>query len=175
MIWLDVKINGVVQRILMGNGAGGGSSDTGFIYTDASFETGSLKGQTEDASLAEDEYYIYKAALPEDFIGLPLVDTLIINSNGWFFRVIEQGVGENSNRVKAILISSGTGGGGGGSSQAENIRIQVTSFPTNLINGKDAYVVFIPHTAKDRNGVNIDDFANVTWSLSYTEDGSTYT
>jgi len=49
-------------------------------------------------------------------IGLPLVDTLIINSDGWFFRVIEQGIGEHSNRVTAELISSGTGGGGGGGS-----------------------------------------------------------
>ena len=170
MIWLDTKINGSLQRILMGNGTGGGSSNVGFIYANATFESGSL----EQPDLEQPVYYIYKQAFPDDLIGLPLVDTLIINSDGWFFRVIEQGIGEHSNRVTAELISSGTGGGGGGGSQAENIKIQLQSFPSNLINGKDAYVVFIPYAAKDRNGNYIDDTVSVAWKLEYTENGSTF-
>jgi len=43
MIWLDTKINGSLQRILMGNGTGGGSSNVGFIYANATFESGSLE------------------------------------------------------------------------------------------------------------------------------------
>ena len=170
MIWLDTKINGTTQRILMGNGSGGSSSNVGFIYANASFETGSL----EQPDLEQPVYYIYKQAFPEDLIGLPLVDTLIINSNGWFFRVVEQGVGQYSNRVTVELISSGTGEGGGGGSQASNIKIQLISFPTNLINGKEANVVFIPYAAKDRNGNNIDDAVTIAWKLEYTENGNTF-
>lgn len=179
-IWLDTyTVNKETQqielsRILMGNGAeGGGTGNVGFIYADADFNRGTIKGKTEDASLEENEYYIYKQAFSEDLIGLPLEDTLIINSNGWFFRVIAQDGVEN--RVKTELISSGTGGGGsGGSSEAREISIHVDDFPRDLINGKDAYITFTPKAAKDRNGNLIDNIVFVTWTLEYTEDEENY-
>ena len=185
MIWLDTYVidktshESTLVRLLMGNGAGGGGTgDVGFIYADADFNKGSLKGKTEvdDNSLQDDEYYIYKQAFSEDLIGLPLEDTLIINSNGWFFRVIAQDGTEN--RVKAKLISSGAGGGGGGGdSLAEDINIEIVSgsYPKQIINGHDAYVTFIPTAAKDRKGNYIDPTVYVDWKLEYTENGgSTY-
>jgi hypothetical protein len=69
MIWLDTYVidktshESTLVRLLMGNGAGGGGTgDVGFIYADADFNKGSLKGKTEidDDSLQDDEYYIYK-------------------------------------------------------------------------------------------------------------------
>ena len=178
MIWLDTYIidktteESTLSRILMGNGADSGSGNIGFIYADADFNKGSIKGKSEDDSLKENEYYIYKQAFNEDLIGLPLEDTLIINSNGWFFRVIAQDGIEN--RVKTELISSGTGGGGGSSSDARDIRINVKDFPVNLINGKDAFITFIPEAAKDRNGNLVDDKVNISWKLEYTEDEQVY-
>ena len=176
MIWLDAYVTDkltqqkTLTRLLMGNGTGGSSGNTGFIYANADFSAGSLEQEDPDRPI----YYIYKQAFPATLESLPLVDTLIINSNGWFFRVIERGSGEHSNRVTAELISSGGGGGSGESSKAENIHLKMTSFPTNLINGRDAEVKFIPYAAKDRNGIELDEEVIISWTLEYTETGNSY-
>lgn len=173
MIWLDTYVKDnktnelVLSRILMSNGTGGGSSNTGFLYADASFTAGSL----EQVELDSPYYYITRASID----GEPLLDTLIINSNGWFLKVIELGTGENSHRITAELISSGAGGGSGSESKASNIKITIKDFPANIINGMDANIVFTPFAARDRNGEPLDNRLTIDWKLEYTEDGNTFT
>ena len=106
-----------IRRIQMTAAAEGGSGAAGYLYIDADEDAvpPSLeKLDPEVDDLEDPNYYIYRSAFT-DQIALPDIDTLLINSTGQFFRVIEQD-GAND-RVKAIIIASaGAGGGGGGGS-----------------------------------------------------------
>ena len=120
-IFLDKAItddlgNKQVKRYLMSSSSSGGTGSSGFIYTNADINAETLiKVNNLVDNIDDPRYYIYRAALPEDLLFLPDVDTLIINSNGWFFRVIEQD--SLNDRIIANLISAGGSGGGSGSGE----------------------------------------------------------
>ena len=133
-----------VKRFKMGGGGSAGSGSAGFVYTNASMNDDTLvKVHSEMDNVDSPGYYIYRKAFnysleptltkpagsevditvyapvlkPENEWGpLPDVDVLILNSNGWLFRVVEQE--GQLNRVIANIISTGSssGGSGGGSS-----------------------------------------------------------
>lgn len=176
MIWLDTYITNKTSqtkkltRILMGNGGEGGGGNASIVYANASPTDESLELKDQD----QDLYYISKKAFGEDFVGLPLEDTLIINSNGWFFRVVELGSGSFSDRVIAKLVSSGTGGGGqSGGSKARNIKIEKVDYETNILNHKSALVTFTPCAAKDWQGELYDETVYLNWELAYNPSDDT--
>ena len=125
-IFLDTTVteNGaqVVKRYQMSAAASGGGA-AGYVYADADEDEGTLvKVNPEVDDYDDPYYYIYGTAFDENILSLPDVDTLIINSNGWFFRTVEQE--GQQNRIKVMIIaaagSGGGGGGGGGSSTTED-------------------------------------------------------
>lgn len=149
---VKVQENGVekVKRFKMGGSGSAGSGSSGFVYTNASMNDDTLaKVHSEMDNVDSPGYYIYRKAFnyqleptvtrpagsdvditifapvlkPENEWGpLPEKDTLLLNSNGWLFRVVEQE--GQSNRVIANIISTGSsggssgGGGGGGSTES---------------------------------------------------------
>ncbi|MBO7536132.1 MAG: hypothetical protein J6T34_03185 [Bacilli bacterium] len=93
-IFLDKEVqeNGeaIVKRFLMSS-SGGGSGDNGFFYSEADEDKGTLVKENPNVDDYDDPYYfIYRSAFSESILALPDVDSLIINSNGWFFRTVEQ-------------------------------------------------------------------------------------
>ena len=128
-IFLDkeITVDGVkkVKRYQMSSSSGGSGGDSGFIYAAADMNAGTLAKVNPDVDNIDDpQYYIYRDSFEASQLSLPDKDTLIINSNGWFFRVIEQ-EGTN-NRVIANIISTGSagGGGGGGSSTEDDLFLE---------------------------------------------------
>ena len=116
-IFLDKEITEdgetTVKRFLMSSSSGGPSS-AGYCYSDADEDEGTLVKEDPTVDDYDDPYYfIYRSAFDESMLSLPDVDTLIINSNGWFFRTIEPQGALNRVRVK-IIAAAGSGGGGGG-------------------------------------------------------------
>jgi hypothetical protein len=105
--------------------AEGGGGSAGYWYTNADEDEHTLEKLNPDVDDLDDpNYYIYRSAFTNP--ALPDVDTLLINSNGWFFRVIEQD-GEHD-RVKAVIIAAagaggGGGGGGGGSTSTDDLEL----------------------------------------------------
>ena len=124
-IFLDKEVTEdgetTVKRFLMSSSSGGPSS-AGYCYSDADEDEGTLVKEDPTVDDYDDPYYfIYRSAFDESMLSLPDVDTLIINSNGWFFRTIEPQGALNRVRVKIIAAAgSGGGGGGGGGSTVED-------------------------------------------------------
>lgn len=133
-----------IKRFLMSTSSGGGGN-SGFVYAAADMNAGTLvKIHSNVDNIDSPGYYIYRQAFnftlqptvktldsgeelqvysvvygtEDEQSALPDIDTLIINSNGWIFRVVEQQGTEN--RVVANIVSTGSGSGGGGGSSSED-------------------------------------------------------
>ena len=124
-IFLDTTVEesgeSVLRRYQM-SAAASGSGSAGYVYSDADEDEGTLEKVNPEVDDYDDPYYyIYREGFDESLLALPDIDTLIINSNGWFFRVVEQQGALD--RVKVSIIAAagtGGGGGGGGSSTSED-------------------------------------------------------
>ena len=104
----------------------------------------------------------------------PIKDDIIVNiPEGSLYRVIMPSPLTSSVTAKRLTIA---GGGGGTSTLAEDIDLIVEPLETiNLINGQSALIYFTPFSAKNAKGNPIDNQVTITYTLSYTEDGTNYT
>lgn len=123
-IFLDKEVqeNGeaIVKRFLMSS-SGGGSGDNGFFYSEADEDKGTLVKENPNVDDYDDPYYfIYRSAFSESILALPDVDSLIINSNGWFFRTVEQQGQLGRIKVKIIAAAGSGGGSSGGGGNIED-------------------------------------------------------
>jgi len=150
VIFLGVNTGSRVEKVPMSSTAGG-ANGSGIVYADADEEEGTLF-ENEDAE-SEDykKYYIYRAAFEEDLIALPEKDTLVVNSNGWLFRVLK--VVGSYGYVVAELVSTGSGGGSGGSS-TRDLDLNYDQTRINLLGSKYVYgksyeLVFYPSSMVD--------------------------
>ena len=189
-IFLDMKVmeNGVetVKRYKMGGSGSGGTGSSGFIYTHADMNAETLVKIDPDSPPEDDPtYYIYRGGLEEGQLSLPDVDTLIINSNGWFFRVTE--VQGSQNRVKVILISSGSasggGSGGGGGGTSDDLFLEWgTGWGSNrtYVYGQTNELEVIPSSTRDSEvqlHVVIEDTINnrtISDETNFIPSGSTF-
>ena len=143
--------------------AGGGGSETGIVYADGDDNTIiSLHPEIQYNTA----FLIHLAALETPI--LPQIDSLILNSDGRFFRVT--GINAEDETMNATLLAvSGTGGGGGEpaivySDKAKlNKRDPESSY---LINGKEASIQVYAVSGKDWDGSILDDRLTVYWTLS---------
>lgn len=169
---------GTEVKLIQMSSSAGGSGNSGFEYAAADLNEGTLVKVNNDVDNIDNPgYYIYRQAFNfalqpfpdannaelivykpvflEGEANLPDVDTLIFNSNGWIFRVIE--VQGQENRVLANLISSGTAGGGsggGGSTAAEDLYLDWgNGWGSGLtyIAGQDYELTFTGTADRDNN------------------------
>ena len=74
------------------------------------------------------------------------------------------------------MALSGSGGGDGeviGSKRHKLIINEEKTCPSSLINGKDAEIYFTATSAKDSDGLLLDNNLTITWTLSTTVSGAT--
>lgn len=103
-MYLDVNNH----RISIGGAGGSGGGSTGFSWADGD-DTTIVKASGEEDD--DTTLYLIDVSIIEDGI-VPKPDSLILNSDGRFFRVMEI---DSEGRIVANLIAvSGSGGGGGG-------------------------------------------------------------
>ena len=157
-IYLDKEIeledgSREVRRFQMSSAASGAGS-AGYLYANADMNANTLVKVEPDLPPDDDpQYYIYRSAFEGDLASLPDIDTLIINSDGQFFRVREkQGL---EDRVIADLIASagGTGGGGGGS-YADDLSLTPGNGWNNgrtFIYGQSLKLTLLPHADRSNN------------------------
>lgn len=130
-----------------------GSGGSGIVYADADEEEGTLfeiEDETSEDYGSGHQYYIYRGAFEENLISLPSKDMLIINSNGWLFRVLK--TYGSDNRVLALLVSSGSGSGGNGGGNVRDLDLTYTGI--NLIGSQYIYnksydIIFYPRSDAD--------------------------
>ena len=151
------------RYLMSSSSAGGGGSETGIVYADGDDNTIiSLHPEIQYNTA----FLIHLAALETPI--LPQIDSLILNSDGRFFRVT--GINAEDETMNATLLAvSGTGGGGGEpaivySDKAKlNKRDPESSY---LINGKEASIQVYAVSGKDWDGSILDDRLTVYWTLS---------
>ena len=156
--------------------------DTGKIYLDKNghrYPMGSSSSGISYAHGTSDEIiklfpdeensfeYTFSFSILDDLTTVPHTDTLILNSDGRFFRVIA--VDEETQTINAILLAvSGTGGGGGSiitySDKAKIERKEPES--RYLINGKEAFIEVYGISGKDVDGSILDENLLIHWTLS---------
>jgi hypothetical protein len=144
-----------------------GGSSTGIVYAKGT-ETTIVKANPENEN---DFMYNISAEAFEDSNTLPLRDSLILNSDGRFFRVLSS---DTSTRiVSAVLLAvSGTGGGGGGGggpiiTYSDRAKIQKRDPESSyLINGKEASIEVYAISGKDIDGSVLDSRLTIYWTLS---------
>ena len=142
-----------VRRFQMSSVSSGAGS-AGYLYANASLNLSTLEKVNPDLPPIDDpQYYIYRSAFEGDLQSLPDIDTLIINSDGQFFRVREkQGL---EDRVIADLIASAGGGGGsGGGTVADDLSLAPGNGWNNgrtFIYGQSLSLTLIPHADRSNN------------------------
>ena len=149
-IFLGRDTGSRIEKIPMSSTAGGGGG-SGIVYAYGDEEEGTLieiEDETSEDYGSGNQYYISRTAFEEDLMALPTKDMLVINSNGWLFRVLKA----LDNKVLALLVSTGTGGGGGGSANVRDLDLTYTGI--NLIGSQYIYnksfdIVFTPHSDAD--------------------------
>ena len=165
-IYLDK--NGT-RYVMSSKGGGGGAGGTGIIYANGS----NTQIIPEDLTEHEPVNFIMDLAALEDPI-VPDVDSLILNSDGRFFRVL--GYDEATEKISVKLLAvSGSGGGGGGSSSAEpdvNITWDSNTIATGhtYIYGQPFDAIFTPTTTAQG-----DTTCNITFNIIDVEHGVTTT
>lgn len=128
------------QRYLMG-----GSSSTGFYWANGNDEQISKVYEDND----EDQTYTFSVNILNNPV-VPQQDSLIVNSDGRFFRVIS--VNTTTSIITALLIAvSGSGEGGGGTSTVD-LDLSWTGIDllgSTFIYGKESNIVFTPSSTAD--------------------------
>ena len=105
-IFLGRDTGSRIEKIPMSSTAGGGGG-SGIVYAYGDEEEGTLieiEDETSEDYGSGNQYYISRTAFEEDLMALPTKDMLVINSNGWLFRVLKA----LDNKVLALLVSTGT-------------------------------------------------------------------
>ena len=149
-----------------------GGSSSGICYAYGT-EENIVKSNPDDET---DFHYTISFTALEDPQTVPLVDTLVLNSDGRFFRVIS--ADKSNQTIDALLLAvSGTGGGGGGGGPAvvysDRAKLNKKDPASNyLINGKSAIISVYGVSGKDIDGSFLDETLNFKWTLS-EKDNST--
>lgn len=166
--------------------------DTGNIYLDKNERrylmggnsTGIVYGHGTDATIIkvepDDEHsflYSMSFSILDDSTVVPHPDTLILNSDGRFFRITE--VDNNAKTIQAILLAvSGSGSGGGGTiiTYSDRAKLNKQDPESNyLINGKEASINIFAISGKDYDGSILDQKLTVYWTLAEKENTGLYT
>ena len=152
------------QPRTMVGGAAGGSGNSGIYYANRILTTEEKTDPIIEFRKSEIEGSDY-----------PVVDDIIINiPEGAFYRVTNPSQLTSSVFASRLTIA---GGGGGASSLEEDVDIEFVEpflVNTNLINGHDAFVYFVAHSAKNAKGKDKDQILTITWQLQYTEDRTNF-
>lgn len=131
-------------RHLMG-GAGGSGGSTGFAWASGVDEETIIKlNEDEDDTM----YSISIDALEEDVVPKP--NSLILNSDGRFFRVVDVDVDER--QIIASLIAISGGSGGGTTPSIVDLDLTWTGIDllgSTFIYGKQTEITFIPNSLAD--------------------------
>ena len=153
-MWFDTPS----YRISLGGGSGSGTG-TSIMYSQAGTIDPDSNGQY---TLSFDDL--------EDNTVKPSVGTVLINTDGTFYRVLSVDSDARTILCAMIAVSGGTGGG----SKITSMELVIDKpSTTNLINGKPFDITFTATSAKKTDGSNYDDTITVAWYLSYTENGGT--
>lgn len=131
-----------------GGSSGGGSANLVWGFADEDQNT--LKEDPNDTS-GTDSMYLYSLAAIEGG-SIPDVDALILNSDGRFFRVLDNTIDvDRFFSVELIAVSGGGGGGGGTSSNDLELTIDSTTIMTGatLIQGQDYNIRIVGTSTKD--------------------------
>lgn len=147
-MYLDVNNH----RISIGGASGsGGSGSTGFVWASADEELGSIVKATDDYSDGDPVFYFNPSAIDDGIV--PKIDTLILNSDGRFFRVVDVNSPlEGFITVELIAVSGGGEGGGGGGSSTVDLDLSwsgIDLLGATYIYEKDAEITFIPNSLAD--------------------------
>lgn len=154
-IFLDNKViennEPTVKRFLM-SAAASGEGAAGYVYSEGTLEENLIKLDPGKTNREDPYYYLYRNAFSDKILSLPDPDTLVINSNGWFFRVIEV----ETDRVLVKIISAGTASGGESSEDSRDLELKTSGFGdgSTYILGHD-YELKIIGTAKYDDTVHL--------------------
>ena len=137
-----------------------GNSSAGIIYAHGE-EDEIIKIDPDDETSFD--YSIPTSVLDSQVVPKP--DSLILNSDGRFFRTITV---ENNTVIAQLLAVSGTGGGGGSIvTYSDRAKIKPkTPESQYLINGKSAIISIYGVSGKDVDGSILDETLNFKWTLS---------
>lgn len=155
-----------------GSGGGGGSAD--IMWGHADEDQGTLKIDPNDTS-GNDSMYLYALSAVEGG-NLPNVDALILNSDGRFFRVLNNAMDAGFFSVELIAVSGGGGGGGGGTSTADltlTIDSSTISTGATLIQGQDYMIKVMGTSTKDPSVslyFEITGNNNYSWTRNFIVD-----
>lgn len=147
-IWLGV--NETFKQIGGSGGSGGGGSTSIFWADGDEEETFTIKKATDDASDGDPIFYIQKDAIQGDN-KLPDVNALIINSDGRFFKVLDNTV-DSEGFFKIELIAVSGGGSGGGNSNTIDLSLtweNIDLLGSTYIYGQSSIITFYPHSDVD--------------------------
>ena len=138
-MYLDVNNH----RISIGGAGGSGGGSTGFSWADGD-DTTIIKASGEEDD--DTTLYLIDVSIIEDGI-VPKPDSLILNSDGRFFRVME--INSEGKIVANLIAVSGSGGGGGGTVQEKDIELSynersIKQSGSIFIAGQEYYAIFIP-------------------------------
>lgn len=154
-IYLDTS-----DRRIMVGGSGSGSGNSSILYANS-------KAITEHADRF---FHIPVTELDDNTVTNVPEDTLIINEDGAFYRVIKY-----ENEVlycKQISVAGGTGPSTLAKKISVDLELKVETF--NYINGKSAYAIITPHSGVNSEGSVLDKTLTVTWRLAQ-KDGNEFT
>lgn len=145
-----VDFNGSRKQI-GGSGSGGGSGSTGVVWGYGDEELDTIRKATDDASDGDPVYYFSASAVEGGII--PDVDSLILNSDGRFFRVTDNAISaERFFTVELIAVSGGGSGGGGGGPAQVDLSLSwanIDLLGSTYIYGQDSKIIFYPHSDTD--------------------------
>ncbi len=145
-VYIDKAVDGIINRYPVGSGA------SGIVY--ASGDGSSIFKMSVDDT--DRNYRILMSALPEAEQVLPAPNSLIINSDGRFFRV--KSVDSATQTIYAVLLAvsgSGSGGGSGGGGESPvatvNFRINSETLSSGMmfVQGQTWNVELTPHNSYD--------------------------
>lgn len=154
-MYLDTK----ERRITIASGgAGGGNSSI-------------LYAKAENVNEYEDGYYHISVTDLEDstLTDVP-VDTVIINQDGAFYRVMKY----ENDTIYCIRIA--VSGGGDNTTTGKKISVDLDKKinTSSYINGKSAYAIITPHSGTNSEGASLDGYLTVTWKLATKNAGGEY-
>lgn len=133
-----IFLDGDNQRKQVG-GSGSGSGSANILWGEANEDLGTIKEDPNDITETNTMYLFNVFAVENSTI--PDVDALIINSDGRFFRVLNNTVDADGFFSVELIAVSGSGGGGGGPVAVSDLALSVDGDTINtgmtLIQGQD--------------------------------------
>ena len=151
-IWICA--NQTLKQIGGSGDSGGGGSTSIFWANGDEDETFTIRKDTDDASDGDPIYYIHTSAIQGEN-KLPDKNALVINSDGRFFKVLDNTLDlDGFFKVELIAVSGGGSGGGGGGGGTSDIDLSMTwqgidQLGSTYIYGKSQEITFIPNSLAD--------------------------